>query len=62
MQQLGVKDHMNELTNYWHMWGIIIIIFALTAIGKVDSSLLHGATMWDIKVSYVCMRRLHSIK
>ena len=53
---------MNELTNYWHMWGIIIIIFALTAIGKVDSSLLHGATMWDIKVSYVCMCCLHSMK
>lgn len=52
MQQFGVKDHINEITNCWHMCGIIIV-FAHIAIGKVDSSLLHGATMWDIKVSYV---------
>ena len=47
MQQFSAKDHANGLINNWYF-----IISLLTAIGKVDSSLLHGATSWDIKVRY----------
>ena len=50
MHQFSVKDHTNDLINV-NVKFFICIISLLTAIGKVDSSLLHGATTWDIKVS-----------
>ena len=36
---------------------LLLHISLLAAIGKVDSSLLHGATIWDIKVSHICSAR-----
>ena len=33
---------------------LLLRISLLAAIGKVDSSLLHGTTIWDIKVSHIC--------
>ena len=41
-----------SLMNEWFAF-----ITFLAAIGRVDSSLLHGSTIWDIKVS--CVYVLH---